>query len=65
MTTMLGNFGHIQYGTTINAVLVYREDNTHGCEDFTKFFEANQMVLVQAGSCPVTTKVRNIEKAGG
>ena len=23
------------------------------------------MVLVQAGECPITTKVRNIEKAGG
>jgi len=32
---------------------------------FNKFFEQNAMVLVEAGGCPVTTKVRNIEKAGG
>lgn len=32
---------------------------------FTKFFDTNSMVLVDAGGCPVTTKVRNIEKAGG
>jgi hypothetical protein len=63
--TKLGNFGHIQYGTTLTAMLVFPGHNTQGCQTFNKFFEQNAMILVEAGGCPVTTKVRNIEKAGG
>lgn len=61
----LGNFGHIQYGTTIMANLVYSEKNSMGCTTFSNHFESNSMVIVDAGGCPITQKVRNIEKAGG
>jgi hypothetical protein len=61
----MGNFGHIQYGTTINANLVYSDKNKNGCAAYKKFFSSNSMVLVDAGGCPITQKVRNIENAGG
>ena len=61
----LGNFGHIQYGTVLKATLVTPEENTNGCSSFSKFFPPNSMVLVDSGGCPITTKVRNIEIAGG
>jgi hypothetical protein len=44
---------------------MYPEKNRQGCEPFKRFFEPNTMVMVDAGGCPVTTKVRNIERAGG
>lgn len=65
ITASLGNFGHIQYGTTVTANVVHPHENPTGCTEFKKFFAKNQMVLVDAGECPVTTKVRNIENAGG
>ena len=65
LKSSLGNFGHIQYGSTISAHLTYSPENVRGCEPFNNYFEKNRMVLVQAGECPITTKVRNIEKAGG
>lgn len=61
----LGNFGHIQYGSTIMGTLVFPETNQWGCKPFTEFFKGNSLVLVEAGECPITTKVRNIEHAGG
>lgn len=47
--------------------LVYPENITesNGCTPFKKFFKKNSLVLVDAGGCPITTKVRNIENAGG
>jgi hypothetical protein len=45
--------------------LAFVEENNWGCKPFKKFFDSNSMVLVDAGKCPVTEKVRNIEKAGG
>lgn len=45
--------------------LKFPEKNPQGCQPFIKFFQPNTMVLVNAGGCPVTQKVRNIEKAGG
>lgn len=61
----LGNFGHIQYGTTINAQLYRPDHNEKACKKFDTFFPANSMVLVDAGKCPITQKVRHIEQAGG
>ena len=61
----LGNFGHIQYGSTILAPLHYPETNKDGCEPFEAFFDQRYIVMVDAGDCPITTKVRNIEHAGG
>lgn len=46
-------------------MLVYPERNTNACKPFKKFFSTNAMVLVDAGGCTVTEKVRNIERAGG
>lgn len=65
LNVILGNFGHIQYGSTITATMMYPDKNHDGCLPFKKAFTSNSIVLVDAGSCPVTTKVRNIEKAGG
>ena len=31
LTTKLGNFGHIQYGTAITCTLAYDPDNEQGC----------------------------------
>ena len=61
----LGNFGHIQYGTNIVGQLKYDSSNTQGCTPFNKTFSNQGLILVFAGGCPVTTKVRNIENAGG
>lgn len=63
--TSLGNFGHITYGTTMLAPLVHPDHNQNGCEPFLTFFEERCFVLVDAGDCPITTKVRHIENAGG
>jgi ribosomal protein L14 len=57
----LGNFGHIQYGSTIHASLVRPLNNTKACDTFETFFGKNSIVLVDAGDCPITTKVRHIE----
>lgn len=66
MKSSLGNFGHIQYGTTIGSHLNYDANNTQGCDPFISTFPTGQkIVLVEAGGCPVTQKVRNIEAAGG
>ena len=61
----LGNFGHIQYGTTVTGQLRYDYNNTQGCVPFDKHFNGTGFILVFAGGCPITTKVRNIENAGG
>lgn len=34
ITTSLGNFGHIQYGTTVTANVVYPHQNPDGCTPF-------------------------------
>lgn len=56
----LGNFGHIKYGQTIHANVYYPEDNQNGCKPFSSMFSQRFMVLVDAGKCTITTKVRNI-----
>jgi hypothetical protein len=62
----LGNFGHIQYGTTIGSHLTYNATNIQGCLPFESYFpHGHKIVLVEAGGCPITQKVRNIEAAGG
>ena len=62
----LGNFGHIQYGTTIGSHLTYDATNIQGCLPFESYFpHGKKIVLVEAGGCPITQKVRNIEAAGG
>jgi len=61
----LGNFGHITYGSSMHVSYFYPSENRKGCLPFAKAFPQNSMVLVDAGACPVTTKVRNIEQAGG
>lgn len=68
MRVSLGNFGHIRYGSSVSGELVYFEgsdDERTGCAPYTTFFKKNSLVLVDAGSCTITTKVRNIENAGG
>ena len=57
----LGNFGHIQYGTAMHVEFFYPQANPSGCTSFLKSFKQNSIVMVDAGGCPVTTKVRNIE----
>lgn len=44
---------------------MYDKDNSNGCEPFIQHFDKTGFVLVNAGGCPITTKVRNIENAGG
>ena len=34
ITASLGNFGHIQYGTTVTANVVYPHQNPDGCTPF-------------------------------
>lgn len=63
--TKLGNFGHINYGSSMHVTYQHRDKNPKGCSPFKVAFPANSMVLVDAGGCAVTTKVRNIEQAGG
>ena len=65
MDVILGNFGHIQYGTSIQGELIYPADNPYGCDKYTQFFKGTHFVLVKAGACSITTKVRNVEKSGG
>ncbi len=51
----LGNFGHIQYGTTIGSHLTYDATNVQGCLPFESYFPHGQkIVLVEAGGCPIT-----------
>jgi hypothetical protein len=61
----LGNFGDIVYGTSVTGNVHIPEENKKGCEPFAAPFPNNVMVLVQAGHCPITTKVRYVEQAGG
>lgn len=61
----LGNFGHIQYGTNIVGQLKYDPSNTQGCTPFNNTFSNQGLILVFAGGCTLTAKVRNIENAGG
>lgn len=63
--TSLGNFGHIQYGTTITSQLYFDKENPTGCQSYSKPFQEKKMVLVLDGDCPITQKVRNIEQSGG
>ena len=65
ITSKLGNFGHINYGTSMHVSLVHPPKNPKGCSRFKRTFSPNTMVMVEAGGCPITTKVRNIEQAGG
>ena len=60
INVMLGNFGQIQYGSTINANLVRPKDQ-NGCKPFDEFFPSKSMIIVDAGECSITTKARHIE----
>ena len=66
MFVSLGNFGHLKYGSSFMTEVIYPEhkEEQNGCQPFKHFFEKNVTVLVDAGACPITTKVRNIENAG-
>jgi hypothetical protein len=50
----LGNFGHIQYGSTLIAALMHPTDNSNGCDVFPSFFQHKAIILVDAGGCTIT-----------
>eukprot|EP00347_Sterkiella_histriomuscorum_P000300 403376411 len=75
----LGNFGHIQYGSTILGQVIYPENNKQGCLPFSKddFKQLNgsdhsnldhsqikPIIMVDRGLCTFVKKVRNIEDFG-
>mmetsp|Transcript_30258 Transcript_30258/g.40211 ORF Transcript_30258/g.40211 Transcript_30258/m.40211 type:complete len:126 (+) Transcript_30258:137-514(+) len=76
----MGNFGHLDYGSSILGQVVIPVSNTDGCLPFgTEMFDKKgqealfqdkvalelAIILVDVGNCSVVTKVRNIEKVGG
>ena len=75
IASSLGNFGHIQYGTSLNAPVYYPTTCTDGCCDLRDestiagFLEteANRGIIMvdrRGGDCSFIDKVRNIENAG-
>jgi hypothetical protein len=69
----LGNFGHIQYGSSTIGRVFYPVMNTDGCREFVlddmepDFYsrldeDMLPIVMVDRGTCSFVQKVRNIEK---
>ena len=69
----LGNFGHIQYGSSTLGRVYYPVMNTDGCRAFViddmvpEFYRSEEqdlspVVMVDRGSCSFVQKVRNIER---
>jgi len=72
----MGNFGHLEYGSSILGQVFLPNNNTFGCEPFTEaMFDADArealfynkvvvelpVILIDRGECTFVTKTRNVE----